>query len=196
MIKLKKIKRNNPNFLELMKIHYSNPKGFVGRNICYLIYFDSDLYGAIVGGSATLHLPNRDEFFSIVKGQLHFIVNNIFYHVHRNKNKYPIRNFTVKILLEFEKRIMIDWYNKYLDKLVGIESLVELPRTGEVYKRAGYTCIGTTIGYTCKRVDGKGTDSWSGKRVWNTKELRPKLVFVKKLNFNTCDKKKLTQTIF
>lgn len=64
---------------------------------------------------------------------------------------------------------------------MGFESLVELPRTGECYKRDGWTLVGQTIGYTCKRVAGKGTDNWSGKRVWDTKNLRPKLVFCRKI---------------
>ena len=43
--------------------------------------------------------------------------------------------------------------------------------------------IGVTKGFTCKRVKGTGTDSWSGKRVWNTNpdELRPKKILMIKL---------------
>ena len=75
----------------------------------------------------------------------------------------------------------MDWESKYGDKVIGFETLVELPRTGELYLRAGWSEVGITKGYTCKRVAGKGTDSWSGKRVWDTKKLRPKRVFCKKV---------------
>ena len=40
----------------LMSIHYSHPKGFVGRQIIYKIFYNEEFVGVIVGGSATLHL--------------------------------------------------------------------------------------------------------------------------------------------
>jgi len=181
MIKLEQIKRTDKRITELMKIHYSQPKGFVGRNICYAIYYNDIFYGCIVGGSATLHLPNRNEFFNISKKDLNCIINNIFYHIGKVDNKYPIRWFTAKVLLEFEKQIIKDWELKYDDKVIGFESLVELPRKGTLYLKAGYTLIGQTKGYTCKRTKGNGTDNWTGKRVWDTDNLRPKLVFAKKI---------------
>ena len=60
---LELVKRTDPRLLADMKIHYSQPKGFVGRNICYAILFDGIYYGGIVGGSSTLHLVGRDVFF-------------------------------------------------------------------------------------------------------------------------------------
>ena len=181
-IKLKITKRTDYRLLARMKIHYSQPKGFVGRNICYAIYYNGIYYGHIVGGSAVMWLVGRDEFFYPLK-DLNTIVNNIFYNVSSPTGKYPIRNFTSKILLYFEQQIAKDWAAKYGDRIVGFESLVELPRTGELYLKAGYTLVGQTKGFTCKRTGGTGTDSWSGKRVWNTDEddLRPKLVFCHKL---------------
>lgn len=181
MFFFEQIKRTDERITSLMQIHYSQPKGFVGRNICYAIYYDNVFYGCIVGGSATLHLPKRNEFFGVTKNNLNNIVNNIFYHVEKMNGEYPIRWFTAKILLEWEKQIVNDWILKYSDHVIGIESLVELPRTGECYKKAGYSLIGQTVGYTCKRISGKGTDDWSGKRVWDTKNLKPKLVFAKKV---------------
>lgn len=172
-------KRTHPLLLANMAIHYSQPKGFVGRNICYLIEHEGTYYGSIVGGSATLHLPGRNEYFGIDKTQLGNIVNNIFYHIEPN-NGYPFRNFSIAVIKKFREVILLDWKNKYGDDLIGYESLVELPRTGEIYKRDKWDLIGQTKGYTCKRLAGKGTDNWSGKRVWDTKNLRPKLVFVKK----------------
>jgi len=165
-----------------MAVHYSNPKGFVGRNICYTVLWGGQYYGGIVGGSATLHLVGRDKFFGITpetkRQMLVHIVNNIFYHVEPH-GKYPIRNFTVKVLELFRQTVATDWQKKYGDEVVGFETLIELPRTGEIYKRDGWTEVGITKGQTCKRVAGKGTDSWTGKRVWDTKNLKPKRVFVR-----------------
>lgn len=180
MLKLEIIKRTDPRLLENMKNHYSKPKGFVGRNICYAVLFDNLYYGSIVGGSATLHLPNRHEFFNSDKSMLNNIVNNIFFHIEKNNGHYPVRNFGEKILKEFRNKVSKDWADKYNDTVLGFETLVELPRTGEVYLRDGWTKVGETKGYTCKRVAGNGTDSWSGKRIWNKNELRPKLVFCRK----------------
>jgi len=165
-----------------MSVHYSQPKGFVGRNICYAVLWEKVYYGAIVGGSATLHLPNRNEYFDIGKSEINSIINNIFFHIEKQNGEYPVRNFATKVIKEWRERMVVDWENKYKDKVIGFETLVELPRSGECYKRDKWDLIGQTIGYTCKRTSGKGTDSWSGKRVWDTKNLRPKLVLAKKNN--------------
>lgn len=182
-MKLIPVQKFNPKLKEYMAIHYSQPKSFVGRSICYLIEHNGIIYGGIAGGSATKFLPGRDDFFSINKDnkneKLKQIISNIFYHIEKVNGKYPVRNFVPKVLSEFCKQVSLDWEAKYGDKVIGFESLVELPRTGEIYQRDGWTLTGQTVGYTCKRPAGKGTDSWSGMRVWDTKNLRPKLVFCK-----------------
>jgi hypothetical protein len=86
-----------------------------------------------------------------------------------------------RVLEMFRAQIAADWAAKYNNTVIGFESLVELPRTGEAYKRDGWIEVGVTKGQTCKRVAGKGTDSWTGRRVWDTKNLRPKKVFVRKI---------------
>jgi len=177
MIKLVTITRTNPLITKWMQIHYSQPKGFVGRNICYCVFWNEIPLGAIVGGSATKFLPGRDTVIP-KDTPLNNIVNNIFYHI-EPINKYPVRNFTTKVLKEWRKKIQWDWYSYYRDFVKGFESLVELPRIGELYKRDGWSEVGITKGYTCKRTGGVGTDSWTGKRIWDTVNLRPKRVFVR-----------------
>jgi len=180
MLHLEITKRTDPRLLKRMQIHYSQPKGFVGRNICYAIYFNHDYYGHIIAGSATKYLPGRNEFLDIDISFLNNIVNNIFYNISPlNNKKYPFRNFTSAVLKLFMARSIVDWSQKYKDPVIGFETLIEKPRTGELYKRVGWIQVGETKGYTCKRIAGKGTDSWTGKRIWNTniKDLRPKLVF-------------------
>lgn len=188
MVSLEKIKRTDPRILADMAVHYSEPGGFVGRNICYAITHEGVYFGAIVGGSATLHLVGRDEFFKIAKVSkkqtLRRIVNNIFFHIEKQGGRYPVRNMVPNVLRLFRERIVGDWLEKYGDPVEGFESLIELPRTGEVYKRDGWEEVGVTVGFTCKRVSGKGrhrTDSWTGQRVWDTKNKRPKRVFVRHL---------------
>ena len=175
MILLEPIKRTDPRLLQNMRVHYSQPKGFVGRNICYAVMANGHYYGAIVGGSTPKHLPGRP-----YKLPLNNCVNNLFYHI---EGPYPLRNFAQKVLLEYRKKIELDWFVKYGDFVEAHESLVELPRTGEVYRRDGWKLVGLTKGFTCKRTAGKGSDSWTGKRVWDTENLRPKHVFIKQAGF-------------
>lgn len=181
MLQLEITRRTDTRLLDRMSSHYSQPRGFVGRNICYAIYYDGTYYGHIVGGSATRFLPGRNEYLGISLRCLNSVVNNIFYNISKVQGRYPTRNFTSKVLLEFESRIVVDWASKYGDTVVGFETLVEKPRKGELYLKAGWVFVGETIGYSCKRVSGIGTDSYSGMRIWNTDKnsLRPKLVLCK-----------------
>lgn len=181
-MKLTIVKRTAPKLLEEMKRHYSAPKGFVGRNICYEITHDGHCYGHIVGGSATRHLPGRNNFLGLdATKRLNDIVNNIFFHIEPKDGKYPFRNFSTAVVKAFEDHIVLDWKTKYGNDVIALETLVEVPRTGECYRRAGWTQVGVTVGYTCKRVAGKGSDNWTGRRVWDTKNLRPKNVLIKKV---------------
>jgi hypothetical protein len=179
-LSLEVTKRTDSRLLELMSRHYSQPLGFVGRNICYAVLWNGEYYGHIVGGSATKFLPGRNSFFEIEKNsQLVHVINNIFFHVEPFQ-PYPIRNFTSHVVETWRHTCALDWQDKYGDFVRGWETLIELPRTGDLYRKDGWIEVGQTHGYTCKRTAGKGTDSWSGKRVWDTKNLKPKLVLVKK----------------
>lgn len=179
MIELVPITKTAEGIRAAMAVHYSQPKGFVGRSLCYEVLFDNISYGYIAGGSASLFLVGRDKVLSGIP--LNNIVNNIFFHV-EPKDGYPIRNFTTKVVSAWREKVALDWESKYGDKVLGFETLVELPRTGELYKRDGWVEVGITKGFTCKRIAGKGTDKWTGKRIWNTKELRPKRVFVRSVD--------------
>lgn len=183
MLGLQQTKRTDKRLLERMEKHYSQPKGFVGRNICYAIFYGPSYYGHIVAGSATRFLPNRNEFFGITGEGLNNVINNTFFSISPIRGKYPIRNFTTEVVKLFVKIAKEDWQTIYGDLCIGFETLVEKPRTGELYRRAGWSIVGETKGYTCKRVAGVSTDSWSGKRVWNTEkeQLRPKTVFCYRL---------------
>lgn len=190
MIRLEKSSKGDEIVKYLMSIHYSKPKGFVGRQLVYKIYDDNLIMGVIVGGSATMHLPNRNEFFGD-KFYLNGIVNNIFYHIMTEDELQAIgvnsdtyikdKNLGTKTLKLFRNQVVTDWEEKYKDKVIGFETLIELPRSGSLYKADNWTYVGTTKGFTCKRVAGEQTENWTGKRVWNKNpdELKPKLVFCK-----------------
>ncbi len=183
-ISLTVTKRTDLRLLKRMINHYSQPKGFVGRNICYAIEFENQYYGHIIAGSATRFLPGRNEFLEMSLSDLNCVANNIFFNIAPlPKRKYPLRNFASVVLKSFVTRVAFDWWEKYGDKLLGFESLVELPREGTCYLRAGWTEVGETQGRTCKRISGKSSDSWSGRRVWARAEepLKPKRVFCYKL---------------
>jgi len=169
VLELKVTKANDRRLLDLMDNKHYTTKGrrawFVGRSICYAILYDSVYYGHILGGSATLHLPGRNEYLGVTKDQLNSVVNNIFYHVEKVQGRYPRRNFTTHVVLEWEKAIKEDWFAKYGDAVVGFETLVEPPRTGELYRRAQWELVGTTKGRTAKRIPGTG-EKWGGIRVW------------------------------
>ena len=173
-----RITKSDPQLREWMAVHYSQPKGFVGRQLIYRIEVDGTVYGATAAGSATRFLPGRQEFFGCVL-PLNNLVSNTFFHVEKQAGEYPMRNFTPKVVRAWREIVLIDWPARYGDEVLGFETLVELPRTGDLYIRDGWQEIGMTKGYTCKRVAGHGTDSWTGKRVWDTKNLRPKRVFAK-----------------
>lgn len=184
-IHLVRIPKSNHMLREWMARHYSAPKGFVGRSLIYLVVGNYRTYGAIVAGSATRFLPGREAFFG-ASLPLNNIVNNTFFHIEKVDGRYPYRNFVPKVLREWRLRVGAAWCEEYGDEVLGWESLVELPRTGDAYDRDGWTNVGTTHGYTCKRTAGKGTDSWSGRRAWNTDptQLRPKHVFVRQATEN------------
>lgn len=178
LIDLRLVPKSDPLLKGMMPFHYSQPRSFVARSLCYQIWVTDVFYGCIVGGSATKHLPGRDKVFPH-HFDLQTVASNTFFHCFKVNGKYPARNFTTAVVLAWEERIALDWKEKYGDPVLFYETLVELPRSGELYRRAGYTEVGVTKGFTCKRTGGKGSDSWGGQRVWDTENLRPKLVFCK-----------------
>jgi hypothetical protein len=190
-LQLVKIKMNDNGLRAAMQEHYSQPKGFVGRRIIYAVLYNDVNYGFIAGGSPTLNLAGRNEFFEMESNSEvnNLLVNNTFFHISKVSGIYPVRNFSSLVIKEWRVRIIEDWYNTYKISLIGYETLVELPRTGELYLRNNWTQVGVTKGFTCKRISSNltsnKTDNWSGQRVWDTKNLRPKLVFCKKLMLNT-----------
>jgi hypothetical protein len=156
-IQLYTIPKSDYFLRQRMKIHYSQPRGFKGRTICYAILYNDEYYGNIVAGSAASFLPGRHEFLGTNKDQLNNIVNNIFFNVSipEGQTKYPIRNFTTKVLKHFMDRVIEEWKMKYGDEVLGFETMVKPPRTGELYKRAGWKVVGRTKGFLLRQKNSK-----------------------------------------
>ena len=178
MIRLELASKSDVDIADYMKKHYSHPKGFVGRQIMYRIWVDNKPCGAIAGGSATQNLPGRNEFFGD-EFKLQNIINNTFYHLENNCGD---KNLGTKVLKLWRNQVVFDWQYLYKSPVIGFETLVELPRNGALYKADNWTFVGTTKGYTCKRIGGiSSSEKFGGVRVWNYDDLRPKLVFCKLL---------------
>jgi len=178
VIRIEPVAKNDPELHRLMAVHYTHPKGFVGRQLFFHITWAGTLYGCIAFGSATRYLPGRPTSVADLTHGL----NNIFYHIEKQDGRYPCRNFTTRALLLAEPLAIAAYETRYHDAVWWLESLVELPRTGDLYRKAGYREVGITKGYTCRRVGGNVlTEVFDGRRVWNMdpNSLRPKRVFLK-----------------
>lgn len=177
-IVLTRIPKSDPQLQGWMTSHYSAPKGFVGRQLIYRVQVDDVTYGVTAAGSATRFLPGRKTFFGRTI-PLNNLVNNTFFHIEKQNERYPFGNFAAQVVAAWRKTVLVDWLSYYGDAVLGWETLVEIPRAGTLYACDGWAEVGMTKGYTCKRIAGKGTDNWTGKRVWDIKNLRPKRVFVR-----------------
>jgi hypothetical protein len=165
MIELVKVKQNHPQAREYITNHYTHPRGFIGRNVTYLIKVDGEVCGVIVGGSTSLYLPNRKEFFG--ECNIQDIINNRLFRLEKN-----IPNLGTQILKLWRKQVCVDWKLKYNSDPIGFETLVKPPRNGAVYKADNWIFGGMTKGYTCKVPK-------HNKRVWYKTE--PRLVFYKRI---------------
>lgn len=96
-IELHRTTKSDAQLKSWMAVHYSQPKGFVGRQLIYKVIHDGVTYGAIVAGSTPKHLPGRAEFYGRDVG-LNNIVNNTFFHIEKQNGTYPLRNFLPSIL--------------------------------------------------------------------------------------------------
>lgn len=186
-IELVATNKGDPLVKQYMAVHYTQPKGFVGRQLIYRIECGGKVYGAIAGGSA-IKLPKMSQQLAgrvFPEGAtLENVVNNTFFHLERPEGEsYPVRNFAPKVVALWRERVMRDWPARYKgDRVMLFETLIEPPRTGELYLRDGWTHVGTTHGTQWKREGGSSPKERFkyGVRVRDRKApLRPKLVFTR-----------------
>ncbi len=135
--------------------HYPKSKGIVGRQLNYLIYFNKYPIGIIGVSSPPLNYKIFRNYFETDNEKL-FLNNNVF----RIVNKPDDKNIGTKILKLLRNKAQEDYYKKYKDRLIGIATFVEKPRSGAIYKADNWDFLGETQGIEVKR---RG-DDWFQKQ--------------------------------
>ena len=167
-LQLIKVKKSHPLFVKWYIEHYPKSKGIVGRQLNYLIYYDSMPVGIISAVSPPLNYRKFREYFN-VENDIDFVNNGVFRVVYS-----PKKNFATQVLKAFRKRIKLDYEKEYGNKLLGIITFVEKPRNGGIYKGDNWYLIGETQGIEVRR---RGED-WLSKTY--TKTDNKKLIFAYK----------------
>ena len=167
-LQLLKVKKSHPLFVKWYIEHYPKSKGIVGRQLNYLIYYDSMPVGIISAVSPPLNYRKFREYFNI-ENDIDFVNNGVFRVVHS-----PKKNFATQVLKAFRKKIKLDYEKEYGNKLLGIITFVEKPRNGGIYKGDNWDLIGETQGIEVRR---RGED-WLSKTY--TKTDNKKLIFAYK----------------
>ena len=167
-LQLLKVKKSHPLFVKWYIEHYPKSKGIVGRQLNYLIYYESMPVGIISAVSPPLNYRKFRKYFGI-ENDLEFMNNGIFRIVHS-----PKKNFATQVLKSFRNAIKKDYENKYGNQLLGIVTFVEKPRNGGIYKADNWDMIGETQGIEVRR---RGED-WLSKTY--TKTDNKKLIFAYK----------------
>ena len=143
---LLKVKKSNPLYTFWYLEHYPKSKGIVGRQLNYIIYKDRKPIGIIGCASPPLNYKLFRKHFKTDNEKL-FVNNNVCRIVHTDGD----RNMGTKILKLFRNRIKEEYQTVYGDKLLGIVTFVEPPRTGAMYKADNWKFLGMTQGVEVKR---------------------------------------------
>lgn len=164
-LQLLHVPKSDGLFGKLFFEHYPGSKGIPGRSICYLVYNDYKVVGIIGVNSPPRNYKIFRAFFSATD-DLGFVNNNVFRLINNEKN------LGTQVLRIFRKQIKIDYEQKYGNKLFGIVTFVEPPRTGAVYKADNWQYLGLTQGKRLRR----NSETWAKEISEGTK----KLIFVYK----------------
>ena len=166
-IELERVKQTDSKAREYITNHYTNPRGFIGRNTTHLIKVDGNVCGVIVSGSTSLHLVGRSEFFG-KDCNIQDIINNRLFRLENN-----IPNLGTQVLKLWRKVVVEEWKIKYDCTPIGFETLVKPPLTGSVYRADNWFFGGITKGYTATKFGHSNKD-----KLWIKTE--PRLVFFRK----------------
>ena len=172
-IKLLEVGLSNKYFKRLLKTHYPQSKGIVGRRINFVIFKDNIPVG-IIGFASPPIINKVFKHFNIQdlsigeRGKL-ILNNNIF------RLEIKEKNLGTRVLKEARQKVKKLYKEKYGEDLLGLITFVEPPRTGAVYKADNWEYIGETEGYSIKRVAGFGKGD---KRI--VSEGNKKLIFAYK----------------
>lgn len=171
---------------------------YSGRQINWWIKYKGEIVGVIGIGSCVFICPIRDEFIgyrvkcinhlskqedkdyykNVKIKSLNKIANNWRFTLMPNAPK----NCASKVLSLLIKAAKKEWKKQYKDELVLLETFVEPPRTGILYKASGWELIGMTKGDSIRAtIEQHGFSSgynWDGGHHKTTK----KYVFLKPLH--------------
>jgi hypothetical protein len=145
-LKLIKVKKSNPLFVKWYIEHYPKSKGIVGRQLNYLVYYNGWPIGIIGGASPPLNYKIFRDYFNTVQ-DTSYLNNNVYRIVHKPED----RNIGTKILKMFRATLIQDYKSFYKDRLLGLVTFVEPPRTGAIYKADNWDYLGMTKGIEVKR---------------------------------------------
>jgi hypothetical protein len=151
---LEKVPKSHPLYVKWFVEHYPQSKGIVGRQLNYLIYYEGLPIGIIGVSSPPLKFKPFREFFQ-GQSEKGYLNNNVF----RIVNKPNDNNIGTKVLKLLRCAVKQDYLEKYGDKLVGLVTFVEPPRTGAVYRADNWVFLGITQGV---HVTRRG-ESWLNK---------------------------------
>jgi len=130
--------------------HYLASSAMVGSLLKYFIVLDEWIVGAISFCAAAYHLGPRDRYIgwseAVRKGYLPRMVENNRYLILPCVN---IRNLASATLAASARRVKIDWFAKYGETPVMLETYVDSSRfAGTCYKAANWEYLGQTQGYS------------------------------------------------
>ena len=162
-LQLIKVKKSNSLFVKWYMEHYPKSKGIVGRQLNYLIYYDSMPVGIISAVSPPLNYKKFRSYFK-VDNDIEY-VNNVVFRIGHS----PKKNFATQVLKKFRKTIKVDYEKEYGNKLLGAITFVEKPRNGGIYKGDNWDFIGETQGIEVKRRGENWTEKSYNKT--NNKKL-------------------------
>ncbi len=161
-LQLRRVPKSDALFGKLFFSHYPGSKGIPGRSLCYLVEYNGEVAGIIGFNSPPRNYGVFNEYFG-KDMENSFLINNVFRLTNNEKN---LATRVMKIARTTAKR---DYETRFPEKLLGIVTFVEPPRTGALYKADNWDQLGMSAGKRMKR------DSVTWEKVFT--EGEKKLIF-------------------
>lgn len=167
----------------LSKYHYLPTHNIVGRRLCYKIT-DNDslqlLAISIWSNTPAPSLEARDKYLDLTDQSKRLLIickvcaNNTRFLILPN---VKVPNLASRIISKVIKKLKIDWYNKYGDKLKFVETFVDpsLGFKGTCYLASSWRKVGKTKGYSFHGTGYTGMKGFKKMPKCNTQ----KIIFVK-----------------
>lgn len=152
-LRLVETENERKTYRRILNLFHYKPFACVpGRRINWIILVDNQPCGVIGIASSPFNVGCRDKFIGWdlekKKRNINKIANNYRFCV-------LIRGFGTKILSELIKEAKKEWKQKYGDYLALLDTFVEPPFKGTVYRAGSWIFVGKTKGYDIKRPPSK-----------------------------------------